>query len=90
MLRWQGNWNKESVIRKLLSETSRDAAEWVWWMDADTLVANLAAVPRFAEYEGYDLVVWGNREKLMEGDMNAGASSLVNAAVQLRDTLFRP
>ncbi len=63
------------MIRKLLNETSPEAAEWVWWMDADTLVADMALVPRFAEYEGYDLVVWGNRDKLMEGDMNAGASA---------------
>ena len=72
----QGNWNKESMIRKLLNETSQDAAEWVWWMDADTLVTDMAIVPRFAEYEGHDLVVWGDRAKLMEGDMNAGACAV--------------
>ena len=68
------------MIRKLLNETSRDSVEWIWWMDADTLVADMAVLPRFTEYEGYDLVVWGNRAKLLEGDMNAGAK-----LVRLRD-----
>ena len=63
------------MIRKLLNETSEAAAQWVWWMDADTLVADVGVVPRFDKYEGYDLVVWGDRAKLMQGDMNGGAES---------------
>ena len=75
------------MIRKLLNETSQDAAEWIWWMDADTLVTDMTAVPRFAEYGGYDLVVWGDRAKLMEGDMNGGALQGRTAASRLRTGL---
>ena len=69
----QGNWNKESMIRKMLRETPRAAAEWIWWVDIDTLMPDMAVLPRFEAYEGADLVVWGNEAKILEGDMNGGA-----------------
>jgi len=69
----QGNWNKEIIILKTLRETAPSEAEWIMWVDIDTLFADMTVVPRFDEYDGYDLVVWGDRAKLMEGDLNAGA-----------------
>ena len=62
------------MIRKMLEETPRADAEWIWWIDVDTLYPDMAVLPRFEAYEGYDLVVWGNRDKIMEGDMNGGAA----------------
>ena len=41
-MRPQGNWNKEAMIRKTLLETSRDDAEWVMWVDIDTLFFDTA------------------------------------------------
>ena len=69
----QGNWNKESMIRKTLEETPAAAAEWILWVDIDTVMPDMAVLPRFDAYEGADLVVWGSRAKIMEGDLNAGA-----------------
>ena len=70
----QGNWNKETMIRKTLEETPATDAEWIMWVDIDTVMPDMAVLPRFEDYEGYNLVVWGNRDKIMEGDMNAGAN----------------
>ena len=61
------------MIRKMLNDTPRADAEWIWWLDIDTLMPDMAVLPRFDAYEGADLVVWGNREKIMEGNMNEGA-----------------
>ena len=69
----QGNWNKETMIRKTLEETPASDAEWIMWVDIDTVMPDMAVLPRFEAYEGYNLVVWGNRDKIMEGDMNGGA-----------------
>ena len=75
----QGNWNKETMILKTLHETDPAEAEWVMWLDIDTIIPDMAVVPRFDEYDGADLVVWGDREKLMEGNLNAGAFQLLCA-----------
>ena len=69
----QGNWNKESMIRKMLHDTPRADAEWIWWTDIDTLMPDMVLLPRFEAYKGFDLVVWGVKEKILEGDMNGGA-----------------
>lgn len=61
------------MIRKMLNDTSRADAEWIWWIDVDTLMPDMALLPRFDAYDGADLVVWGNREKINEGNMNEGA-----------------
>jgi hypothetical protein len=49
------------------------AAEWIMWVDIDTIIPDMQVLPRFDEYEGADLVVWGDRAKLMEGNLNEGA-----------------
>ena len=61
------------VILKALEETSAADAEWIMWVDIDTVMPDMAVLPRFEAYEGADLVVWGDRAKIMEGDMNGGA-----------------
>ncbi len=71
----QGNWNKESMIRKVLADTPRSAAEWVLWLDVDTVLPHAGALPRWGEYEGRDLVVWGDAAQLDAGNMNRGAST---------------
>lgn len=61
-----------SVILKALEETLATDAEWILWMDIDTIMPDLTVLPRFEAYEGHDLVMWGDRPKLMEGEMNKG------------------
>ena len=65
----QGNWNKETMIRKTLEETPASEAEWIMWVDIDTIVPDMTVTPRFEEYEGKDLVVWGDRDTLMKGNL---------------------
>ncbi len=61
------------MILKTLRETAPSEAEWIMWVDVDTLFVDMTVLPRFDQYDGADLVVWGERAKLMEGDLNAGA-----------------
>ena len=60
------------MIVKTLAETPPEEAEWIMWVDIDTIIADMTIVPRFDEYEGADLIVWGQRNKLMEGNLNEG------------------
>ena len=61
------------MILKTLHETTPAEAEWIMWVDSDTIFADMVVLPRFDAYDGADLVVWGNRPKLMEGNLNEGA-----------------
>lgn len=72
----QGVFNKEAMIRKILEEYSPEEAAWIWWVDSDTVIANVALPLPLAHYEGYELVAWGRREHLLEGRMNDGAPAL--------------
>lgn len=38
----QGNFNKMAFIKKMLNDTPRADAEWIWWTDADTLITDMA------------------------------------------------
>jgi len=67
-----GNWNKETMIRKTLMETPRADAEWIMWVDIDTLFFDTAVLPGFGYYKGKDLVVWGQEKQLLEGNLNEG------------------
>ena len=61
------------MIRNTLDETPASEAEWILWIDIDTVMPDISVLPRFEAYEGADLVVWGNEAKILEGDMNGGA-----------------
>lgn len=66
------------MIRKTLDETPASEAEWIMWVDIDTIMPDMAVLPRFDAYTGADLVVWGNRDKINEGNLNeGGCQSLV-------------
>ncbi len=75
----QGIFNKEAMIQKLLAEYGPEEAAWIWWIDVDTVVANMALPLPLAKYEGYDLVAWGRREHVLEGRMNDGATPAARA-----------
>ena len=63
------------MIAKTLAETPPAEAEWIMWVDIDTVIADMAIVPRFSDYAGKDLVVWGQQDKLMQGNLAEGACS---------------
>lgn len=60
------------MIRKTLDETPASEAEWIMWVDIDTIMPDMAVLPRFDAYAGADLVVWGNQAKIDEGNLNEG------------------
>ena len=37
------------MIRKVLAQTPREAAEWVLWIDVDTIIPTMDLLPRFDE-----------------------------------------
>ena len=68
------------LLRKLLRETSRERAEWILWLDADTLIEEMAFQIPFHAYRGKSFVAWGNADYLWAGDQFHGA--LLKSMVQ--------
>jgi galactosyl transferase GMA12/MNN10 family len=85
----QGNFNKVSMIYKILEETPRTEAEWIWWLDIDALIVDVATALPLERYASADLVVWGDRQRIALGDME-GAFSLVDAASGYTDVPHGP
>lgn len=65
-------YSKVGLLRKLLAETSRERAEWILWIDADTIVQELAFQMPLHLYTHYSFVVWGNEDYLLAGDQRHG------------------
>lgn len=53
----QGNFNKMAFIKKMLNDTPRADAEWIWWTDADTLITDMAFEFPFHRFVRY-LAAW--------------------------------
>lgn len=70
---WQGVFNKEAMIIKMLAESSANEVAWMWWVDIDTLIVNATAGPPLDNYVDQDFVAWGHAETLLKGDMQNGA-----------------
>ncbi len=62
----------QGVLSSLTSITVMQAA-WLWWLDIDTAIVNLTRPLPLGDYEGRDLIGWGNYERLKAGDMMQGA-----------------
>lgn len=60
------------MLSSLTSITIMQAA-WLWWLDIDTAIVNLTRPLPLGDYEGRDLIGWGNYERLKAGDMMQGA-----------------
>ena len=56
------------VCMQTLNETSREDAEWILWMDLDTVAVESDIAFPLADYEGKDLVLWIQPEYVLEGD----------------------
>ncbi len=69
---WLRRYTKIGLLRKLLRETSRERAEWILWLDADTLLEELAFQIPFSAYDGKNFIAWGNADYLWAGDQFHG------------------
>ncbi|KAL9228180.1 hypothetical protein vseg_003788 [Gypsophila vaccaria] len=49
--------------------------EFVWWMDSDVLLTDMAVEVPWERYEGYNLVVHGSKETVVEGENWVGLST---------------
>ena len=65
-------YTKIGLLRKLLRETSRERAEWILWLDADTLLEELAFQLPMSAYDGKNFIAWGNADYLWAGDQFHG------------------
>ena len=57
---------------QLLREVPRERAEWIAWMDMDIILDDMAFELPLAKYVGKDFVIWGQQEKLLDGDPVGG------------------
>ena len=74
-----GRYTKIGLLRKLLRETSRERAEWILWLDADTLLEELAFQLPMSAYDGKNFIAWGNADYLWAGDQFHGGHACVTA-----------
>lgn len=63
-----GQWNKVSFIKKLLDTTDPTDAEWILYMEADTIIDAPGFTLPFEFYSGKDIVLLGNPAKIRAGD----------------------
>ena len=66
-------YTKVGLLRKLLRETSRERAEWILWLDADTLLEEMAFQLPMSAYDGKNFIAWGNADYLWAGDQFHGS-----------------
>ena len=57
---------------QLLREVPRERAEWIAWMDMDIILDDMRFELPLAKYAGKDFVIWGQQEKLLDGDAISG------------------
>ena len=57
-----------ALLLQALNETSREDAEWILWMDLDTVAVESNIAFPLADYEGKDLVLWIQPDLVLEGD----------------------
>lgn len=75
----QGNMNKIVALQQALRDTPPDAAGWLWWLDVDTLIVDVAAPLPLQRWAGKDVVLWGQRELVEAGNIQGGLASLPGA-----------
>lgn len=67
-----GAWNKVAFIKKLLDTTAVADAEWILYMEADTLFDAPGFTLPFEFYAGRDIILLGNPATLRAGDPKGG------------------
>ena len=78
-------YTKIGLLRKLLRETSRERAEWILWLDADTLLEDMAFQLPMSAYDGKNFIAWGNADYLWAGDQFHGECASRNIVAESRD-----
>ena len=56
------------VVLQALNETAREDAEWILWMDLDTVAVESDIAFPLEDYEGKDVVLWIQPELVLQGD----------------------
>ena len=51
-----------------LNETAREDAEWILWMDLDTVAVESDIAFPLEDYDGKDVVLWIQPELVLQGD----------------------
>lgn len=64
-----------SLHLQAVNETAREDAEWILWMDLDTVAVESDIAFPLADYEGKDLVLWIQPDLVMQGDAFRKSSS---------------
>lgn len=68
-------YSKIGLLRQLLSEATRDRAEWILWIDADTIIMDLPFQIPFHLYEGRSFIAWGYEDYLLAGNQRHGLNT---------------
>ena len=63
-----------------LNETAREDAEWILWMDLDTVAVESDIAFPLADYEGKDLVLWIQPDLVLQGDAFRKPPSLLSCS----------
>ena len=63
-----GQWNKVSFIKKLLDTTDPSDAEWILYMEDDTIIDAPGFTLPFEFYAGKDIILLGNPATIRAGD----------------------
>ena len=75
---------------QVLAEMPKERAEWVAWMDMDLVLGDVDFDIPFHKYAGKDLVVWGYRHHVLQGNSIKGVHGSVHAgAAWLCSSAFR-
>lgn len=71
-----GQWNKVSFIKKILDTTDPSDAEWILYMEADTIIDAPGFTLPFEFYAGRDIVLLGSPTSIRAGDLKGEAPLL--------------
>lgn len=63
------------LLFQALNETAREDAEWILWMDLDTVAVQSDIAFPLEDYEGKDVVLWIQPELVLQGDAFRTSSS---------------
>lgn len=67
-----------NLVLQALNETAREDAEWILWMDLDTVAVESDIAFPLEDYEGKDVVLWIQPELVLQGDAFRMSSSLAS------------
>eukprot|EP00899_Mesostigma_viride_P008132 jgi/Mesvir1/1731/Mv21183-RA.1 len=79
------NWNKLVLLIHAMEaaqgRAGQGAPDWLVWLDEDLLVTDMAYRTPWSRYDGFDLVMWGEWEPLLEEGLPEGWANHLNTGV---------